>query len=47
MKELLLQKELESIEQVHQKNLWFVIINILKMLAITLNQMFVINVMMH
>ena len=47
MKELLLQKKLESIEQVHQKNLWFVIINILKMLAITLNQMFVINVMMH
>ena len=30
MKELLLQKELESIEQVHQKNLCFVIVGILK-----------------
>ena len=40
------QKELTLIKQVHQKNVCFVIIGILKMLDLNLNRMFVINVMM-
>ena len=46
-KELIFQKELILIKQVHQKNLWFVIIVISKILVINLNQMFVINVIMY
>ena len=40
------QKELTLIKQVHQKNVCFVIIGILKMLDLNLNHMFVIDVMM-
>ena len=40
------QKELTLIKQVHQKNVCFVIIGILKMLDLNSNRMFVINVMM-
>ena len=43
---LMFQKELTLIKQVHQKNVCFVIIGILKMLDLNLNHMFVINVMM-
>ena len=39
------QKELTLIKQMHQKNVFFVIIGILKMLDLNLNCMFVINVM--
>ena len=39
------QKGLTLIKQVHQKNVCFVIIGILKMLDLNLNHMFVINVM--
>ena len=39
-------KELMLIKQVHQNNVYFVIIGILKMLDLDLNHMFVINVMM-
>ena len=45
-KELVSQKELKLIKQIHQNNFWFVIIGILKMLHLNLNYMFVINVMM-
>ena len=38
------QKELTQIKQVHQKNVCFVIIGILKMLDLNFNHMFVINV---
>ena len=44
---MMLQRELILIKQVHQKNVYFVIISILKMLVISLNQVFVINVMMY
>ena len=40
------QKELILIKQVHQKNVCFVIIGMLKVLGLDLNHMFVINVMM-
>ena len=40
------QKELTLIKQVHQKNVCFVIIDILKMLDLNFNHIFVINVMM-
>ena len=40
------QKELTLIKRVHQKNVCFVIIGILKMLDLNSNRMFVINVMM-
>ena len=46
MKKLMFQKELTLIKQVHQKNVCFVIIGILKMLDLNSNRMFVINVMM-
>ena len=46
MKKLMFQKELTLIKQVHQKNVCFVIIGILKMLDLNLNRMFVINVTM-
>ena len=45
-KKLVIQKELILIKEVHQKNLCFVIIGILKMLGLNLNRMFVTNVMM-
>ena len=41
------QKELTLIKQVHQKNVCFVIIGILKMLDLNLNRMFIINVTMY
>ena len=47
MNKLTFQKELTLIKQVHQKNVRYVIIDILKMLVINLNQMFVINLMMY
>ena len=47
LKKLMFQKELTLIKQVHQKNVCFVIIGILKMLDLNLNHMFVINVMMY
>ena len=40
------QMELTLIKQVHQKNVYFVIIGTLKMLDLNLNHMFVINVLM-
>ena len=46
-KKLMFQKELTLIKQVHQKNVCFVIIGILKMLDLNLNHMFVINVKMY
>ena len=45
-KELIFQKELTLINQAHQKNVCFVTIGILRMLDLSLNQMFLINVMM-
>ena len=47
MKELIFQKELTLIKQVHQKNVCFVIIGIFKMLIKNLKRMFVINVTMY
>ena len=41
------QRELTLIKQVHQKNVCFVIIGILKMLDLNSNRMFVINVTMY
>ena len=38
-------EELTLINQISQKNVWFVIIGILKILVLSLSQMFVINVM--
>ena len=38
-------EELTLINQISQKNVWFVIIGILKILVIILSRMFVINVM--
>ena len=43
MKQLLFQKELTLIKQVHQKNVCFVIIGVFKMLDLHLNRMFVRN----
>ena len=40
------QKELTLAKQVHQKNVYFVIIGALKMLDLNLNPMFLINVRM-
>ena len=40
-------KELTLIKEVHQKNVCFVIIGILKMLDLNLNCVFVANVMMY
>ena len=40
------QKELTLIKQMHQKNVGFVVIGILKTLELNSNRMFVINVMM-
>ena len=45
-KKLMFQKELTLIKQVHQKNVCFAIIGILKMLDLNSNLIFVINVMM-
>ena len=47
MIELLLQKELAMIKQMHQKNVCFVTIGILKMLDINFNHVFVMAVMMY
>ena len=41
------QKELILIKQVHQNNVFFVIIGTLKMLGLNFNPMFVMNVMMY
>ena len=46
-KKIVSQKELAIIKQVHQKNVCFVIIGILKMLDLNLNCMFVTNVTMY
>ena len=46
MKKIVSQKELTSIKQVHQNNVCFFIIGILKMLDLNFNCMFVTNVMM-
>ena len=43
---LMFQKELTLIKQVHQKNVCFVIIGVLKMLDLNSNRMFVTNAMM-
>ena len=40
------QKEFTLIKGVHQKNVFFVIIGIFRILVLNLNHMFVINVMM-
>ena len=40
------KKELTLIKQVHQKNVYFISIGTLKMLDLSLNNTFVINVMM-
>ena len=40
------QNELTLTKQVHQKNVCFVIIGILKMLDLNFNHIFVINIMM-
>ena len=46
-KKLIFQKELTLIKQVHQKNVCFVIIGILKVFDLNSNRMFVINVRMY
>ena len=46
VKELVFQKELTFIKQMHQKNVCFVIIGTLKMLDLNFNRMFVINVVL-
>ena len=43
MKKLILQKKLTLVKQLHQKNVCFVIIGILKMLVLNLNLMFAIR----
>ena len=45
-KKLIFQKDLTLIKQVHQNNVSFVIIGVLKMFDLVLSYMFVINVMM-
>ena len=47
MKRLMFQKELTLINQISQKNAWFVINGILKILVRNLNHMFVINVIVY
>ena len=47
MKELMFQKELTLISQTNQKNLYFVIIGILKILVINFNHMHVIDTMIY
>ena len=47
MKKLMLQEESTLIKQLHQNNVSFVIIGILKMLDLNSNRMFVINVTMY
>ena len=47
MKELMFQRELMLIKQMHQKNVCFIIIGSLKMFDLNLNRMFVTNVMMY
>ena len=47
MKELIFQKGLILIKQMHQKTICFVVIEILKMFVTNLNCMSVINVMMY
>ena len=47
MKELMSQKELMIIKQLHQKIVCFVIIGTLKMFDLNLNRMFVTNFMMY
>ena len=46
MKELIFQKELTFIKQMHEKNIYFVIISPLKILNLNLSQIFVINVVL-
>ena len=46
MKELIFQKELTLIKQMYQKNVFFVIMGILKIFNLNLNRMFVINVVL-
>ena len=46
MKELIFQKELAFIKQMHQRNVCFVIFGTLKMLDLNLNLMFVANVVL-
>ena len=43
MKELMFQKELTFINQINQRNVWFFIIGILKILVINLNDILVMN----
>ena len=47
MKELIFQKGLIIIKQVHQKNVWFVIIGILKILVMNMSNMFVMDAMIY
>ena len=46
MKELIFQKELTLIKQMYQKNVFFVIMGILKIFNLNLNRMFVITVVL-
>ena len=46
MEELIFQKELTFLKQMHQKNVCFAIIGTLKMLDLNLNRMFEINVVL-
>ena len=46
-KKLMLQKELTLIKHVYQKNVYFFIIGILKMLDLNLNHMFLTNVKIY
>ena len=43
----MLQKELMSIKQVHQKNVSFITISVLKMLDLNLKNMFAMDVMIY
>ena len=47
MKKLMFQKELTLMKQVHQKNVCFAIISILKILDLVLNDMLVTNGTMY
>ena len=47
MKELKFEKELTLLSQISQRNVYFVIIGILKTLVINLNNMLIINVMIY
>ena len=46
-KKLMFHEEMTLIKQVHQKNICLVIIDILQMLDLNLNHMFLMNVMMY